>query len=200
MAVTAKDIPVSAHAPARNLSFIEWLTPTWGRTAGRWVTAHVSDSLSMTIACGLMALITVTIGLGLLFGDGYATIQGVRYVLRIAGLAQIRVDDFPPLPWWTIQVILVFIQVFAKKVAGLRFLWTPSYIFNATTTAVFIGLGVANTFGFSLGITPREVLVGTGICGGVGAVLGHFLAIGAEQVTLTGLCMLGGIFSGLFAK
>jgi hypothetical protein len=205
MAVTSKEIrPYSPDARAKSeperLSFIEWLTPRWGREASRTIEGYVGFSPGMTVACGLMALVTSGIGFGLLFGDGYATIQGVRYLLQLIGLSMVRVDNFPPLEWWTIQVVLVFIQVFAKKIKGMRMLWTPSYIFNATTTAVFIGIGLGMGLGVTFGIGSQEMVIGTAACGAVGALLGHFLALGAEQVTLTGLCMLGAVYSGLFHK
>jgi hypothetical protein len=209
MAVTSKELRAStpdAHAGGGissdtvRLTLIEWLTPTWGRQAARSVQGYVGFSPGLTIACGLLALVTTAIGVGLLFGDGYATIQGVRWLLRLMGLTIVRVDDFPPLEWWTIQVVLVFIQVFAKKVKGMRRLWTPSYVFNAATTAIFIAIGLGLTSNVQFSLSPMSALVGSSLCSVAGAVLGHSLALGAEQVTLTGLCMLGAVYTGLFAK
>jgi hypothetical protein len=203
MAVTSKDLPAKrppspegeARADTRQYSFIEWLTPQWGRTAAREIKGYVGFSTPMTMFCGTLSIVVFLIGVGLLFGDGFATIQGVRYTLRILGLP-VQVDTFPPLKWWTIQLVLVFIQVFAKKVRGLGVLWTPAYLFNATTTSVFIAIALGRLLGVSFGIT-EDLLVGTVTCAAIGSVLGHFLALGAEQVTLTGLCMLSATAGGM---
>lgn len=199
MAVTAKELPLpSAVRTTRPLTFIERLTPTWGRKAARWVEDEARASGAWFVVCALMALIIIGIGFAMLFGDGYATIQGIRYLLLALGVS-VQVNNMPPAPWWGIQVVLVFVQVFAKVIPGLRPLWTPSYIFNALTTGFFVAIALAGLVGVSLGaadgMTPS---VGTVAVGIVGAVVGHFLALGAEQVTLTGFCMAGSLFTALF--
>ncbi|RRR70406.1 MAG: hypothetical protein EI684_13365 [Candidatus Viridilinea halotolerans] len=206
--VVSKDIPAkriqgNEAAPQEDvlqLTFLEWLAPRWGRRATFHVKGLIRHSRSplMTSFCGAMAFVVFLIGVGLLFGDGYATIQGVRYTLRLLGVP-VRVDDFPATPWWTIQLILIFIQVFAKKISGLGVLWTPAYIFNATTTSVFIGVALGRLFGVTFGMS-ETLLFQTAMCAGVGALLGHYLALGAEQVTLTGLCMLSVVLAERFAR
>lgn len=199
MAVQAKDIPAPAVVRrTRKLTFIERLTPRWGREAAWWIEDEAAASGAWFAASGVMTLIVIGIGVVLLFGDGYATIQGIRYALRGFGFTEVRVDGIPAAPWWTIQVVNVIIQVFFKHLKGLTVLWTPSYIFNAVTTGVFVGIGLSNLldvgFGFGAGFWPSGVTI---ICGSIGALLGHFLALGAEQVTMTGFCMLGALITAL---
>jgi len=200
MAVTARELPVPTKT-TRKLTFIERLAPKWGRETAWWIVDEAAESGAWFAASLVMTIIVTGIGLALLFGDGYATIQGVRYFLRLLGLERIRTDDFPAAPWWIIQVVLVIIQVFGKVMPGLRPLWRPSYILNAITTGVFVGIATANLLNVSLGVAegirPTDATI---VCGIVGAVIGHLLAVGAEQVTLTGLCMAGALFTALFRR
>lgn len=208
MAVTSKPMrptaPDSTSTEGRRVTTIEWLTPAWGRRVAAQVESYVAFSPGIAFLSAILALITLGIGVGLLLGDGFATIQGVRYTLRALGLA-IRTDTWPSAPWWTIQVVLVIIQIFGKKLKAFRPLWTPSYIFNATTTSVFLAIGLGQALGIAPGLPigpdvfRAETLVPTILVAGIAAFAGHILALGAEQVAMTGLCMIGAVYSGLFS-
>lgn len=206
MAAVYKDLPAGrppspeglAHEDIRQFTFLEWLAPRWGRRATRAIRGYAEYSTSMMFFCGILSLVVFLVGIVLLFGDGYATIQGVRYTLRLLGVP-VRVDDFPATPWWTIQLVLIFIQMFAKKVPGLGVLWTPAYIFNATTTSVFIGIALGRLFGIPFGLS-ESLWFATVLCAGAGSILGHYLALGAEQVTLTGLSMLSVVAASMFRR
>ncbi|MEI6776502.1 MAG: hypothetical protein WCK70_06345 [Chloroflexales bacterium] len=201
MSVTSKSIPTSVVSrKTRDMTFIERLTPKWGRDAAWWVEEEAANSAAWFVVSGVMAVIVFGIGLLMLFGDGYATIQGIRYFVRALGV-DIRIDNMPPPEWWIIQVVLVIIQVFGKIIKGMRPLWLPSYIFNVLTTAVFISIAAANLTGAQLQlIGPWHPSDGAIACGVVGSILGHFLALGAEQVTVTSLCMFGSLFTALYKR
>jgi hypothetical protein len=194
--VTARRSPSpeggSREDARRQLSFIERLTPGWGREASDWIAKEASESSAWFMACGLMSLVVLFIGIVMLFGDGFATIQAIRYALRAFGLTQVRVDNIPPLQWWLIQLILILIQVFGKHIRGLRPLWRPSIIFNSVTTGMFIGLANARLFSIDFGFVEGTLRPtdGTIVSGIIGAILGQILAVGAEQVALVGICML----------
>lgn len=210
MSVTSKEIrPASPDArpssDSRRITTVEWLTPQWGRKAAAQIEGYVVYSPGLAVLSTVLSVITVGIGVGLLFGDGFATIQGVRFTLNAVGLP-VRTDTFPSAPWWLIQLVLVVIQIFGKKVQAFRPLWTPSYIFNATTTSVFlaIGLGMALKMRVGLELGPNAfapgVILPTIVVASIASVAGHFLALGAEQVTMAGLCMVGAVYSGLMGS
>lgn len=200
MAVTSRSLNASGVETrhTRKLTFIERLTPRWGRQAAWWIEEEAADSAPWFVVSGVMTVVVIGIGFLMLFGDGYATIQGIRYFLRALGVPHISVEGMPAIQWWSIQVVLVFIQVFGKVINGMRPLWTPSYIFNVLTTAAFIGIGTSSLLGLPIGLVsafhPTESTI---MCGVIGTILGHFLALGAEQVTITGFCMLGALFTAL---
>jgi hypothetical protein len=210
MAVTSKEIrPASPDAGtksnSRRLTTVEWLSPAWGRKAAAQIEGYVVYSPGVAVLSTILSVITVGIGVGMLFGDGFATIQGVRFTLNAVGLP-VRTDTFPSAPWWLIQLVLVIIQIFGKKVQAFRPLWTPSYIFNAATTSIFLAIGLEMflhvRIGLNLGpnVFAPEVITPSIIAAMVASVAGHFLALGAEQVTMTGLCMVGAVYSGLMGS
>lgn len=120
----------------------EDLSPVWAQEAADWLRQQDPNWRIVGLIIGLILL---CIGFTMLVFGGYTSIQGIRVPINFFGKPwgyTIVTNDVPPWQWWLIPLVNTFIQIFFKLVPGLRPLWRPSVIFDATTTAIFIAFGV----------------------------------------------------------
>src|SRR5262245_4422768 len=105
------------------------LAPAWAHQAADWLAPQPSNWRVVGIVLGSIMII---IGGALLFGGGYTSIQGVRIPVALL-LAPwnivVSTNGLPPLSWWIIPLVTNLIQIFARRIPGLRPLWWPSVIY-----------------------------------------------------------------------
>ena len=165
---------------------IDVLAPKWAYEASHWVAGQDS---SWRGAVGLISIILLLIGLALLFGSGYTSIQGIRGPLaRMQIIAESA--SFPGAVWWIIPGANVLIQVFAKRVPKLRVLWRPSIVYDGTTNAVFLAGWIGMLF-LSYGSEAPIWMLGL-----LGAGLGFMFALAAEQAFLAAVCLFRAAATG----
>lgn len=179
----------------QNPNVLDAIAPEWGLDAADWIADQEPGGWT-TISLILGILVTLLGGV-LLFGGGYASIQGIRGPLADLGL-KIQVDTFPSFPWWLIPIGNTFVQVFTKWLRGLRGIWRTSMTYDGATSAIFIAWALALWVDTSLASDQATVLwwtialptaniIGIGL---LASVFGLFTAVFAEQCFLGGLCML----------
>lgn len=176
MAVTSMEL----GAPVK-VDFLTFITPKWGRKAGNWIEQQTDPAWRVT---GMItALCMFIIGGSMLFGGGYTSIQGIRVPLADLGLA-VETDGIPALPWWILPLACTFIQILVKFIPGTRPIWYPSVIFDATTTALFVSIGIMLLL-VRYGHQPNLYIVAA-----VASLIGLLNAVGAESVFLSGCYMI----------
>lgn len=162
--------------------FLTKITPKWGRAAGDWIRDQNDPGW---YAVGVfLALVLFIVGGGMLFGGGYASIQGVRLPLAFFRLIEVN-KDWPALIWWIIPAICTLVQVFAKHLPpAVRNVWRGSMVYDGATTGIFAALAliaVLTAYGHAFNMYAIA---------GVAAVVGLLNGVGAESVFLSGLYML----------
>lgn len=174
---TAHATSVASHRSG----VLDRLSPRWARTAASWLEAQRDPDIKVI---GLItAILLLLLGLILLLGGGYTSIQGVRLPLATAGLP-IQADDFPAPQWWLLPLACTFVEVLVRIIPGLRVVWWPALIYDGTTTAIYVALGL-NRLMLAYGYGFHLILLA-----GISAVLGLFVAIAAEQLTVTALILI----------
>lgn len=169
------------------LTLIERLAPLWGVTAGKWV---AKQDKGMRVASGVVGVLMLLIGLFLLIGGGYTSIQGVRVPLGLTlqriGSDIINPEAFPALGWWLLPFANNVIQIFSKHISGLKTLWRPSIIYDTTTTAVYMTIGVT---AFLAAFDRTTSIL---IAAFVATAISLFIVVQAEQITFAALCVIRG--------
>lgn len=169
------------------LTLIERLAPLWGVTAGKWV---AKQDKGMRVASGVVGVLMLLIGLFLLIGGGYTSIQGVRVPLGLTlqriGSDIINPEAFPALGWWLLPFANNVIQIFSKHISGLKTLWRPSIIYDTTTTAVYMTIGV---MAFLAAFDRTTSIL---IAAFVATAISLFIVVQAEQITFAALCVIRG--------
>ena len=169
------------------LTLIERLAPLWGVTAGKWV---AKQDKGMRVASGVVGVLMLVIGLFLLIGGGYTSIQGVRVPLGLTlqrlGSDIINPEAFPALGWWLLPFANNVIQIFSKHISGLKTLWRPSIIYDTTTTAVYMTIGV---MAFLAAFDRTTSIL---IAAFVATAISLFIVVQAEQITFAALCVIRG--------
>jgi hypothetical protein len=144
----------------------------------------------MRVASGLVGVLMLMIGLFLLVGGGYTSIQGVRVPLGLTlqrlGSDIINPEAFPALGWWLLPFANNVIQIFSKHISGLKTLWRPSIIYDTTTTAVYMTIGVT---AFLAAFDRTTSIL---IAAFVATAISLFIVVQAEQITFAALCVIRG--------
>jgi hypothetical protein len=172
---------------SEQLTLIERLAPLWGVTAGKWV---AKQDKGMRVASGLVGVLMLMIGLFLLVGGGYTSIQGVRVPLGLTlqrlGYDTINPESFPALGWWLLPFANNVIQIFSKHISGLKKMWFPSVLFDTGTTAVYMTIGVAAFLAAFERSAP--ILVAAFIA----TFISLIIVVQAEKITFAALCVIRG--------
>jgi hypothetical protein len=192
--------PRRAAAAARRVrsryygeSLLDRLAPAWGKRAAESVKDIRSPGYRTLVA--IVTLIVCLLGVALLFGGAYTSIQGLKYPLAAMGLPVITAG-FPALQWWLWPVGLTIVQIGGKRIDGFRSIWWTAYVFDGATTGVFFSAAVTNLIqtlqrtGRLGSLEPTQSVV---IIGGISALVGLCVAIFAEQILLASLAILRGL-------
>lgn len=152
------------------------ILPAWGYRVGDWVVER--NDVGWRIA-GIISAVFVLLPLAFaaVFGNGLASVNGLRLPLRDFGL---NVAAVPWPTWLIIPVIIFLIQVVIRHIPELRWLWRPTTVYDGATTSMFIALGIM-TFQAAHGREPILWLVAV-----FSSVLGLGLAVLSERL-LTGV-------------
>lgn len=173
---------------------IEPFAPAWSHQAVDWLWEQPQW---WSAVAAVLALVLVVVSGVLLFGGGYATIQGVRVplnaILRLFGRG-VETDGLPPLAWWTLPALTNIIQTFARRMPGFRVLWWPTVIIDTATSAVFLALG-ASLLLASVGGVALNVWLWAWL-GPLATLAGFGVTLGAEKLLLGALRILYGIATG----
>jgi hypothetical protein len=138
----------------------------------------------LTIFLGAIMLL---VGVSLLLGGGYTSIQGLRVPLARVGLP-VTTEGFPAVQWWLWPLGVGFVEIVARRVEGLRLFWWTAYVFDGVTTALFLSTGLANllaAYGRPADLIPLAA---------ASALLGLLIAVLAEQIFLSAICVLRSAF------
>jgi hypothetical protein len=157
-------------------TFYEAVMPKWGQSVAQWVFSQ-PDPASWMAAVILMAGFALIIGIGMLGASGLLSINGIRIVLAHFGFP-VSTTDFPSVEWWLIPLVLLFIQTIGRHIPGFRWLWRPSVVYDASTTALTVAVGLL------------PVVSSVEKAAAMGAVVGLALAISAERVLLGAVYLL----------
>jgi hypothetical protein len=161
------------RAAKKRQGLFDDILPAWGYRVGDWFVEQ--RDLGWRVA-GLIVAVFVLLPLALVavFGNGLASINGLRIPLRAFGL---NVDAVPWPAWVILPVIIFLVQVVIRHIPALRWLWRPTMIYDGATTSMFIALGIL-TFQASHGREPILWLVGV-----FSALLGLLFAFSERLLT-----------------
>ena len=169
------------------LNLIERLAPTWGVTAGRWV---AKQDKGMKVASGLVGVLMLIVGLFLLVGGGYTSIQGVRVPLGLTlqrlGYDTISPETFPAIGWWLFPLASNMVQIFSKHIAGLKRFWFWTVLYDSVSTAVYMTIGISAFLAAFERVS--SILVATLIA----ALISMFIVVQSEKITFSALCVIRG--------
>ena len=163
-------------AARKRQGLLDDILPAWGYRVGDWVVER--NDVGWRIA-GIISAVFVLLPLAFaaVFGNGLASVNGLRIPLRDFGL---NVAAVPWPAWLIIPVIIFLIQVVIRHIPELRWLWRPTTVYDGATTSMFIALGIM-TFQATHGREPIIWLVAV-----FSSVLGLGLAVLSERL-LTGV-------------
>lgn len=171
----------SGGARLRINPLLEALSPKWGLKAAQWVASQNDPTFKATAL--VIAVLLLLVGLALLLGSGYASIQGVRMPLAAAGLP-IPTDDFPSAAWWLIPLAIGLVEILPKAIPGLRPIWWPAVVYDGATTALFVVIGLARILlAYDHSINMIVVSI-------VAAGIGLFAAISAEKIVIVAAVLI----------
>lgn len=168
------------HATART-TMLDQLAPRWSREAAAWVTKQ--DDRAWRVAVGVVGCIVLALGLTLLVGGGYTSIQGVRIPLWRMGLLA-NADGIPAPIWWLIPIGNTAVQIICRHVPFLRPLWRPSIVYDGTTNALFFTAWLERLAG---SYAMEATLIPLGLAS---AALGLLVAVLAEKLFLAALVLM----------
>lgn len=168
--------PRRPAAKKRQAGLLDDILPAWGYRVGDWVIDRNDVGWRMA---GIISAVFVLLPLAIaaVFGNGLASVNGLRIPLRDFGL---NVDAIAWPVWLIIPVIIFLVQVVIRHIPELRWLWRPVTLYDGATTSMFIALGIM-TFQATHGREPIVWLVGA-----FSALLGLGLAVLSERL-LTGV-------------
>lgn len=193
--MTVRSVVIRGRRAERDPSpEIEPFAPAWSHQAVDWLWEQ--PQWWSAVAAILALVLVVASGL-LLFGGGYATIQGVRVtgnaILRLFGRG-IETRGLPPLEWWVLPALTNVVQIFARRMPGFRVAWWPTVVLDTATSAIYLALGAGlllfSVGGVSLGFWLWFWLVP------LATVMGFGVTLGAEKLLLGALRILYGIATG----
>lgn len=162
------------------------ILPAWGTGAGRAFCGHTDLWWAAGMVLGAVLLLA---GALIVLGNGAASIWGSWALLGFLRVPVPALGVLPALPWWIVPAVIFFIQVVARHIDELRWLWRPSVVFDGTTTALYFVSTLP-------GVVDLTQFSGASIASVVSAGLGLGVAVGAERLLLGAIGMLLALWRG----